>query len=51
MITWNLDEKQADYILQVLQTRPFAEVHQLVAELMKQAQPKPPVQAALDLDD
>ena len=39
MITWTLDPKQADYILQVLQQRPFAEVHQLIAELMRQAQP------------
>jgi hypothetical protein len=51
MITWNIDEKQADYILQVLQTRPFAEVHQLVAELLKQANVQPPAQQTLNLGD
>jgi hypothetical protein len=42
MIQWNITEKQADQILQTLATRPFAEVNELIQELLRQAQkPRP----------
>ena len=37
MITWNVSEQEADYILKVIQQRPFAEVHQLIQKLLDQA--------------
>ena len=42
MITWTLTEKQADFIFKVLQQRPFIEVHELLSELLRQANLKPP---------
>ena len=41
MITWTINEQTADYILKCLQQRPFVEVHQLLADLVQQSQPKP----------
>ena len=41
MITWNLNEQAADYILKCLQQRPYAEVAQLIPELVNQANTKP----------
>jgi hypothetical protein len=41
MITWNLNEKQADYILQCLAARPFSEVHLLIQDLLNQVNRKP----------
>jgi len=44
MITWRLNEKQADYVMNVLAQRPWAEANPLIQELLKQANP-PPTQA------
>ena len=40
MITWTLEPKEADYIMQVLMQRPFAEVQELINKLVKQANSK-----------
>jgi hypothetical protein len=37
MITWTLSEQQADTVLNALAQRPFAEVTNLIQELLKQA--------------
>lgn len=50
MITWKLDEKQADHILQVLAARPYGEVSALIQELVKQANANVPQQAVLPLE-
>ena len=39
MITWTLTEQQADYILNAVAAKPYAETHILIAELMRQANP------------
>lgn len=51
MVTWNISEARADYILKLLAQRPFAEVNALIQDLMTQAnagvqqQPPAPRQA------
>lgn len=40
MITWTIEPKEADYIMQVLMQRPFAEVQELINKLVKQANSK-----------
>jgi hypothetical protein len=42
MIHWTLDAKEADFILQVLQQRPFVEVHALIGKLIQQASVETP---------
>jgi hypothetical protein len=37
MITWNLTEQEADYILRCLQARPWAEVAALITKLVEQS--------------
>lgn len=37
MIHWHITDQQADQILQTLAQRPFAEVNNLINELMRQA--------------
>jgi hypothetical protein len=37
MITWTLSEQQADVVLNALAQRPFAEVTNLIQEMLKQA--------------
>ena len=41
MITWTVNEQTADYILKCLHQRPYAEVAQLIPELVNQANVKP----------
>ncbi len=41
MIHWKIDEKEADYVLQCLQQRPFVEVNALVHKLIQQANTPP----------
>ena len=52
MITWKVDEQTADFILKALAQRPYVEVHLLIQELMRQAQPvlpSPPVEVSQPL--
>lgn len=37
MVNWSLNEQQADYIVKVLAQRPFAEVNELLQDLVRQA--------------
>jgi len=41
MITWTINEQTADYILKCLHQRPYAEVAQLIPDLVNQANAKP----------
>ena len=43
MITWRLNEKHADYIMNVLAARPYGEVSGLIQELLRQANTGPMV--------
>ena len=38
-MNWTVTDQEADYILQVLAGRPFAEVGQLIPNLVRQSQP------------
>jgi len=40
MITWLVTEKEADYIMMCLNTRPFGEVNKLISKLVNQANPQ-----------
>lgn len=52
MIIWKLNEQQADYIVKVLAQRPFAEVNELLQDLVRQANAsKEPVQGTLNLEE
>jgi hypothetical protein len=44
LIIWKLTEQHADYVMRVLQARPYQEVAQLINELVAQANQGTPVE-------